>query len=132
ILMIIAVGCPGILSADILNYTGTGTDLNVATFDSNNQVVVGVTRLTIPVNNLNIVDPGNSVTVTLNGLQYPFAGNLRVTLSLKDNFNNVLRVGDVFNRIGLVNSNDVGYNTQFGNTPDSGNYSFNSSFTGNL
>jgi hypothetical protein len=117
-------------SANLITYSGAGSDLNVATLDGMGNVVVGITTLMIPVTEPTyVVDPGDSVILSLTGLQYPFAGDLRVTLSVTDAASNVLVLGDVFNRIGLTNPadpSDFGYGTQFGDsfTIDSGNYVF--------
>ena len=114
--------------ATTFTYTGTGGDLNLATFDRTNAVVPGVTTFTISVPDLAFVDPGDSVTLSLAGLQYPFAGDLRVTLQ-KSNV-----TGDVFNHIGAFNPGDPGYATQLGNSISlcSGNYNFDSTYSGNL
>ena len=115
-------GVTGVLSANVIDYFGAGTDLNVATFDDMNNVVVGVTTLTIAVPDVDIVDPGDSVTVSLMGLQYPWVGDLQATLSFAGTS------GDVFNQIGLDSTNPVGSYTQFGDsgTIDAGNYVFGS------
>lgn len=119
------------LSADQIQiFTGTGADLNVATFNTDGSVAVGVTTLTIPVSGLpNVVAMGDSVILSLTGLEYPWVGDLQITLALEDSFNNVLASGDAVNRPGLVNPsdpNDAGYGTQYGDsfTIDSGNYVF--------
>jgi hypothetical protein len=121
------------LSANPITYTAAGSDLNLATTDGTN-IMVGVTQLFIPVTDLYVVSSGDSVAVTLNGLQYPYAGDLRVTLTLVDSMDNILATGDVFDRIGKTSNdpNDFGYSAQFGNsgTIDSGNYVFDSGFTG--
>jgi hypothetical protein len=121
------------LPAATLNYTGAGGDLNLATTDGVT-VTPGVTQFLIPVSDLYTVDLGDSITITINGLQYPYAGDLQATLTLMDNMNNVLKSGDIFDRIGKMSADptDFGYATQFGNSGsiDSGNYVFDSSFTG--
>ena len=63
-------------------------------------------------------------------LQYPYAGDLEVTLSLTGS--NVS--GDVFNQIGALTPGDPGYATQFGNSSllCSGNYNFDSGYSGGL
>ncbi len=108
-------------------YSGTGGAFNVATFDTLGNPVTGTTTFVIPVTDLAIVDLGDSVTVTLTGLEYPYAADLQVSLSLYDNSNNLLATGDLFNQIGIVNPGDPGYPPQF-----FGNYSFDSSFAGDL
>jgi len=128
-LALLATGLAGVLPAGTYSYTyGTSTDLNLATFDNSGDVLVGVTTMDIQVSDLGLVDGGDSVTLAMTGLQYPYAGDLQVTLSLLDNQNNVLATGDVFNRIGKMSSdpNDFGDGTQFGDssTIDSGNYVF--------
>jgi hypothetical protein len=77
-----------------------------------------------------IVDPGDAVTVSLVGLEYPYASDLEVSLSLEDSMGNVIESGDLFNQIGGPGADDA----QFGDsgTIDSGNYSFDSSFSGDL
>jgi len=109
-------------------YSGPGGDLNVATFDGMGNPVQGVTAFSIPVADLALVNPGDSVMLSLIGLQYPYAGDLEVTLSLNG------LSGDVFNQIGAVNPGDPGYSSQFGNSTVgcSGNYNFDSSFSGDL
>ena len=115
----------GTLLASTYSYFGVGGDLNVATFDSMNNVVVGVTTFSIPVSDLVFVDPGDSVQLSLIGLQYPYAGDLHITLQSPTN-----ATGDVFNHIGAFMPGDPGYATQFGNSilPCSGNYNFDSSY----
>jgi hypothetical protein len=124
----------GTAGAVEITYSGTGADLNVATFDGSGDVIQGVTTLTIQGTDPYLVAPGDSVQVSLTGLQYPYAGDLQVNLSLEDSLGNVLASGDLFNQIGAFIPGDPGYDTQFGNSSSipSGNYSFDSSFTGDL
>ncbi len=121
------------MRATTLTYTGAGADLNVATDDGSGNITNGVTTLTIPVADVGVVNAGDSVMVTLAGLQYPYAGDLQVTLTLMDSSNHVLASGDVFNRIGKMSSDpsDPGYDTQFGNSGaiNSGDYNFDSGFS---
>ena len=126
-----AVGTAGAVG---ITYNGAGADLNVATFDSSGDVIQGVTILTVQGTDPYLVAPGDSVQVSLTGLQYPYAGDLQVNLSLEDSLGNVLMSGDAFNQIGAFNPGDPGYDTQFGNSSSipSGNYVFDSSFTSDL
>jgi len=125
---------PGTAGAISITYNGAGAALNTATFDSFGDVIQGVTILTAQGNDPYLVAPGDSVQVTLTGLQYPYAGDLQVNLSLEDSLGNVLMSGDIFNQIGAFNPGDPGYDTMFGDSGSapSGNYSFDSSFTGDL
>ena len=121
----------GIMSAASYSYVGDGGLLTVATFDpGTGDVVQGVTTFVISVPDIAIVEPGDSVLLTLMGLEYPYAGDLHVTLS--DATNTI--TGDVFNHIGAFSPGDPGYATQFGNSSSicSGNYSFDSSFGGDI
>jgi hypothetical protein len=122
----------GTLPASLLTYMGAGADLNLAP----DAFTPGVTTFTIPVSDLYLVNMGDSVAVTLTGLQYPYAGDLQATLTLKDNLNNVLASGDIFNRIGKTSNdpNDFGYGPQFGDSSTicSGNYVFDSGFTSSM
>jgi hypothetical protein len=131
VLSAFAVGPAGAVS---ITYTGAGADLNTATFDSFGNVIQGATMLSVQGTDPYLVAPGDSVQVTLTGLQYPYAGDLQVNLSLEDSLGNVLMSGDVFNQIGAFNPGDPGYDTQFGNSSSipAGNYVFDSSFTGDL
>jgi hypothetical protein len=116
----------GVAAAATYSYMGAGGDFNLAT-----SYGVGVTTTySIPVTDLAIVDPGDSVEVFLDGLQYPYAADLQVTLSLYDPLNNLLASGDVFNQIGIVNPGDPGYDAQFGDPVN--NYQFDSGFSGDL
>jgi hypothetical protein len=127
----------GTAAANTVNYTGSGGPLTDAYFDPScpinaygGNVCVGFTTYTIPVTDDSIIDSGDAVTVGLTGLQYPYASDLEASLSLEDSLGNVLVSGDLFNQIGGPGADD----TQFGDsgTIDSGNYMFNSSFTGDL
>ena len=131
-LCVLCMACA--LPAATLNYTGTGGNLNVATTDGVT-ITPGYTQFFIPVSDLYTVDPGDSVTITISGLQYPYAGDLQATLSLQQGMS--VTSGNIFDQIGKTsndpsNPNYYGYDTQFGysQTIDSGNYVFNSSFTG--
>ena len=117
------------LQAGKYSYFGAGGDLNVATFDSMNNVLEGITTFSIQVSDLAVENSGDSLMISLLGLQYPYAGDLRVTLTSPTNV-----TGDVFNHIGALVPGDPGYATQFGNSisPCSGNYNFDSSYTGDL
>jgi hypothetical protein len=115
----------GMAAADTYSYLGAGGDFNLAT-----SYGVGVTTTySIPVSDLAIVDPGDSVEVFLDGLQYPFAADLQVNLAFYSPSNNLvpLASGDVFNQIGITMSDPVGYDAQFGD-----NYQFDSGFSGDL
>ena len=115
--------------ANTLNYSNAAGDLNVATFDSSNNVVQGVTTFTIQVPDLALEDAGDSLMVSLVGLLYPYAGDLHVTLT------NPLNVtGDVFDHIGALVPGDPGYPALFGDSivPCSGNYNFDSGYSGDL
>jgi hypothetical protein len=81
-----------------------------------------------------VISVGDAVTVDLTGLQYPYVGDLRATLTLQNSLNQVLATGDIFNQIGAYNPGDPGDQGQFGNSGsiDSGNYSFNSSYTADI
>ena len=114
-------------AAAATTYDGTGGDFNVAYFDDSGNPVTGTTTFAIPVIDVGLVSPGDSVTVTLTGLEYPYAADLEVSLSLYNPSNDLLARGDLFNQIGIVNPGDPGYGPQF-----LGNYSFDSSFTGDL
>ena len=117
-----------IASANTYTYVGVGGDFNAATFDIFGNPVPNTTTFVIPVSDLAIIDPGDSVAVTLAGFQYPFAGDLQVSLSLYNNLSNPpLASADLFNQIGVVNPGDVGYDTQFGGT-----YAFDSTYAGDL
>ena len=122
----------GILWAGTYTYIGAGGNLNVATFDINNAPVQGVTTFTINVSDLAVVDPGDSVTVSLVGLQYPYAGDLQASLSLTNNVTTAS--GDLFANIGAASPGDPGYPAQFGDSISicSGNYNFDSSYSGDL
>ena len=119
----------GTMPANTYSYFGAGGDLNVATFDDMNNVVQGVTTFNIQVSDLAMADPGDSLMVSLVGLQYPSAGDLHITLQGPTNVN-----GDVLNHIGAFTPGDPGYQTQFGDSllPCSGNYNFDSSYTDDL
>ena len=125
-------------TAGTVSYFGNGGDLNPAYFDSTcpqnvygGYVCVGVTTYTIPVTDNYIINPGDSVTVDLYGLQYPFASDLEVNLTLEDSLGHILVPPiDVFNQIGCGASCP-----QFGNpvgSGNAGNYSFDTSFAGDL
>src|ERR1700683_4468485 len=101
----------GALAASTFNYTGAGGDFNVATFDMNGNPVTGTTTYTIPVSDFAIVDVGDSVTVTLTGLQYPYTSDLQVSLSLYNSANNLLARGDLFNQVCITNSSACPDNT---------------------
>jgi hypothetical protein len=124
----------GFLQASTLTYTGLGGDFNLATFDANGDPVPAVTTFEIPISDLAVIDSGDSVMISLAGLQYAYAGDLQATLFLRDASGNVVASADLFNQIGAVSSGGPGYETQFGNsfTTPSGNYSFDSSYTGDL
>lgn len=69
---------------------------------------------------------GNNVTVTLVGLAHDWSGDLTATLTY---IGGVTITQEIFNRIGVVNSGDFGYDADFGDfTP----YSFRSDFGGDL
>jgi hypothetical protein len=126
--MALALG-GGTAAANTLLYTGLAGDIAPQNLD----LSPGVSVFSILVGDpFSLPSAGNNVTVLLTGLQHPFAGDLVFTLSLVVNGSPVVQA-DIFNRIGKVSTNpdDVGYLTQFGNPfIDSGNYVFNSSFTG--
>ena len=72
---------------------------------------------------------GDNVTVTINGLQHPWAGDVIATLT---NLATGIS-GDLFNRIGRTRTDDFGSGAMFG--PDllfQDTYSFNSSFSGDI
>jgi hypothetical protein len=108
----------GTAAADTIPYTGMGGLFTVPTSDN---PAATTTTFVIPVTDSAIVAPGDSVSVTLTGLHYPYAADLQVSLS----FSGVSR--DLFNQIGIVNSGDPGYGAQF-----AGTYTFDSSSTGDL
>jgi hypothetical protein len=127
----------GTAAANTMSYTGSGGPLTDAYFDPScpinaygGNVCVGVTLYTIPVADDDIIDSGDAVTVSLTGLQYPYASDLEVSLSLEESLGDVLVSGDLFNQIGGPGADD----TQFGDSGaiDSGDYMFNSSFAGDL
>jgi hypothetical protein len=127
----------GTAAANTMNYSGSGGPLTDAYFDPScpinaygGNVCVGVTLYTIPVTDDYIIDSGDAVTVSLTGLQYPYASDLEVSLSFEDSLGDVMVSGDLFNQIGGPGADD----TQFGDSGaiDSGDYMFNSSFTGDL
>ena len=120
-------------AAASLIYSGAGGDFNPATFDVNQAPVPATTTFDIPVTDSATINPGDSVSVDLFGLQYPYAADLEVSLSLYDDSNNLLMSGDLFNQIGIVMAGDPGYGPQFGTSPGgNGEYSFDSSSTGDL
>ena len=88
--------------------------------------------ITIPVSETRLISPtGDNVTVTINGLQHPWAGDVIATLT---NLTTGVS-GDLFNRIGRTTNdpNDFGSGAMFG--PDlnfQDTYSFNSSFSGDI
>jgi hypothetical protein len=122
--------CVGALQATTLLFTGPGADIAGVNDDGS----PGITVLTIPVSDpRSLFAFGNNVTVSFTGLQHPFAGDLVFTLSLVVGGTDTASA-DVFNRIGKLSADasDFGYLTQFGHASgmDSGNYVFNSGFTG--
>jgi hypothetical protein len=88
--------------------------------------------ITIPVSETRLIAPtGDNVTVTINGLQHPWAGDVIATLT---NLTTGVS-GDLFNRIGRATNDpsDFGSGAMFGfdqNFQDT--YSFNSSFSGDI
>lgn len=90
------------------------------------------TVITIPSSELRLIAAsGDNVTVTINGLQHPWAGDVIATLT------NVTTgiSGDLFNRIGRATNdpNDFGSGAMFGtDLTGQDTYSFNSSFSGDI
>lgn len=123
--LVLAVVLP--VAASTVVYTGSGGNIRVASFDSTGGIAPGVTTFTIPVTETFAVANGNSVTVSLTGLNYPYAGDLAATLTLEDANGHDVASGDIFNRIGSSGPNSPGYAAGFG-----GNYTFNSTFPGDL
>jgi hypothetical protein len=119
----------GTAAATTLVYTGLGGDIA----PQNPDLSPGVSVFSLLVSDaFSLPATGDNVTVTLTGLQHPFAGDLVFTLSLIVDGSPVVEA-DLFNRIGKITNDpdDFGYLTQFGNPfTASGNYVFNSSFTG--
>lgn len=134
LLLLLGVFCA---NGDTLNYAYAGgvTAINQSADGGNTP---GVTDLTIgPITDSYVIPANiNSVSVTLTGLNYPYAGDLVFTLSLLDSSDNVLASADLVNRLGKMSSdpNDYGFDTQYGNSYsiDSGNYMFNSGYAGDL
>src|SRR6266481_4448919 len=126
--LVLALG-GGTAAASTLVYTGLGGDIA----PQNPDLSPGVSIFSIPVTDaFSLPTTGDNVTVTLTGLQHPFAGDLVVTLALIVNGSPVAEA-DLFNRVGKITNgpDDFGYLTQFGNPfTASGNYVFNSSFSG--
>jgi hypothetical protein len=128
----------GDAAANMVTYTGDGGPFNVAYFASGcptnaygGNVCVGMTTYTISVSDTYLINAGNAVTVNLTGLQYPYASDLEVSLSLEDGAGNVIVPPiDLFNQIGGAGADPA----QFGNSSsiDSGDYAFNSAFAGDL
>jgi len=120
----------GALHANTILYPGIGGDIAGVNGDGS----PGVTVFSIAIaDGYSLPSTGDNLTVELSGLQHPFAGDLVFTLALVVNGNTVASA-DLFNRIGKTSNdpNDLGYLVQFGNstTIASGDYVFNSSFTG--
>jgi hypothetical protein len=126
--------CPlfaGIAVATTVDYSGAGGPLNDSYFDNSGNIQIGVTTYTIPVTDSYIIDVGDVVTVCLTGLEYPYASDLEVSLALDDSLGNpIVAPIDLFNQIGCSDNGCP----QFGDssTIASGNYMFNSVFTGDL
>ena len=117
----------GTATAGSLSYLVTGNYLNVATFtDQLGDVDPGITIFDLPVSDNYIIASGDAVTINLAGLEYPYIGDLRATLTFEQGIKST--GGDVFNQIGAQSAGDPGDQGQFGDAgPGTGVYSFNSS-----
>jgi hypothetical protein len=129
-LSLLSVLFAGAAAAGTVNYTGAGGDFNDAYFDPGcplnsygGNVCVTTTTYTLSVSDSYLIDVGDAVTVSLAGLQYPFASDLEVSLT----HDGVTE--DLFNQIGGSGADPA----QFGNSgsgTNAGNYTFNSAYQG--
>jgi len=104
----------------------TGAGGSIPDYDSGTSTPGVFTSDIVILSGAPLLVAGNNVTVTLVGLAHDWSGDLTATLSY---IGGVTITQDIFNRIGVVNPVDFGYDADFGDfTP----YSFRSSFTGDL
>jgi hypothetical protein len=126
VLVFAAVPLCGFADTYTYTYTGGTTDINQGADDTG--LNPGYTYLNMgPISDNYTIPVGNVVTVALIGLEYPYASDLVVTLSLLNGADSVIASADLFNQIGVTGGNPAGDDTQFYD-----NYIFNSAYVNDL
>jgi uncharacterized repeat protein (TIGR01451 family) len=127
-----------LLAGSVAASANTYTSLVCGSGSNNIPDGAGALSCIIPVNDSGSIASGNSVTVSLLGLEHEASGDLVVTLTHFTDSSQTSMYGSpqyVFYRIGKTSAdpNDFGYSAEFGDPNGTGdNYDFGSAFPGGL